>query len=119
MPAGGETIMPVQKEQIPLNYNLAPGASVKIYDFAKVTGYITRVDINWPDGCDSLVDVAVGHGVVHFCPREGFRALNDATMVYTFREYVRDDEEVWAEMYNRDAINFHAISVTVIVESVL
>jgi len=111
-----ETEMPKTIEQIPFSYTLNPLQGVVLMEYAPFAGYIKQVSIHWPDGCDALVDVRVGHHTKQFCPDEGYLALNDATPTYPFNEYVADHEEIWVEMVNTDGVNTHSITVTVILE---
>ena len=107
-------------EQIPFAQTLAVagavGSGVILEETAPFSGYIKQVTIHWPDGCNALVDVRVGHGVKQFCPDEGFLALNDATPAYPFNEWVVDQETIWVEMRNRDGGWPHNITVTVTLE---
>ena len=107
-------------EQIPFAYNLAvagaAGSGVTLEESAPFSGYIKQITIHWPDGCDALVDAKIGHGVVQFCPDEGFLALNDTTPTYPFNEWVNDKETIWVELRNRDGANPHNITVTVLLE---
>jgi len=116
----GVTVMPKKIEQIPFAYTLAvagaAGSGIILEENAPFSGYIKQVTIHWPDGADALVDVRIGHGVVQFCPDEGFLALNDATPTYPFSEWVNDQEAIWVEMRNRDGGNEHSITVTIILE---
>lgn len=120
MEVGGDAIMPKKIEQIPFAYNLAraglPGSGVTLMEYAPFSGYIKQVAPHWPDGCDALVDVRVGHGTVQFCPDEGFLALNDATPTYPFNEHCADREEIWVSMRNGDGANPHAITVVITLE---
>lgn len=108
--------MPVKREQIPFVYDLAPLEGIPLAEYAPFSGYIKEVSPHWPDGCDHLVDVRVGHGTKQFCPNEGFLALNDVTPTYYFNEPVDDHEEIWVELRNADGANRHAITVTVNLE---
>jgi len=107
-------------EQIPFAHTLAvaglPGSGVMLEEPAPFSGYIKQVTIHWPDGADALVDVKIGHGVVQFCPDDGFLALNDTTPTYPFNEWVNDQETIWVEMRNRDGLFPHSITVTVTLE---
>ncbi len=112
----GVAIMPQEMQQIPFSYNMAALQGVRLSEDAPLSGYIKGVTIHWPDGCNALVKVKVGHGDKQFCPREGFLALNDATPTYPFSEWVNFHENIWVEMENTDGANSHAITVTVTLE---
>ena len=105
-----------QIEQIPFSYNLASLQGVTLTEYSPFSGHVRQVSIHWPDGCNALVDVRVGHGTQQFCPDEGYLALNEATPTYPFNERVDDHEEIWVEMRNTDGANSHAITVTVTLE---
>jgi len=104
-------------EQIPYSYNLAAagalGSQVTLSEYAPFKGIIKEVIVHWPNNCNALVDVRVGHGTKQFCPREGYLALNNATVKYRFNEPVDDHEEIWVEMINTDGGFTHNITVTV------
>jgi len=111
-----EGVMPgVKIEQIPFAYNLLAGVGVTLTEFAPFSGYIKQVSIHWPDGCDGLLDIRVGHGTMQFCPDEGYLALNAATPTYPFNEWVNDREEIWVEMRNAGGFA-HRVTVAVILE---
>lgn len=80
---------------------------------------IRKVYIHWPDGCNALVDIAVGHGNVQFCPREGYLALNDATVEYEFNELYEKGEDHWIIMQNRDDTESHTVTVGLSIEGPL
>jgi len=103
-------------EQIPFAYNLAALQGVTLTEYAPFSGYIKAIMIHWPPGTNALVDVAVGHGLTHLCPREGYLALDDATPILYFNEFVEDNEEIWVEMRNGDAVNPHTITCTISIE---
>lgn len=108
-------------ELIPYARNLpmagVAGSGVVLTEIAPFTGYIRRITPHWPDGCDALVDIRVGRGVEQFCPREGYLALNDATLDYYFNIPVQEGEDIWVEMINTDGGNPHNITVTISLES--
>jgi len=110
----------VKIEQIPFAFTLAiaglPGSGVTLTEIAPFAGHVKSVMVHWPPGSNALVDVAVGHGTTHFCPREGFLALDDATVFFQFNEYVVEGEELWVIMRNGDGINPHTITVTIHLE---
>jgi len=110
----------VKIEQIPFSYTLTlagtPTSGVRLSEHAPFAGHVTSVMIHWPPGSNALVDVVVGHGVTQFCPREGYLALDDATVFFPFNEWLDDQEELWVEMRNGDAVNPHTITVTLHLE---
>lgn len=115
--------MPEAKvEQIPFVRTLAiagaVGSGATLYEKPAFAGYIKKVRPHWPDGCNHLVDIRVGHGVVQFCPRVGYLALNDTTPDYPFNEFVSDGEEIWVEMRNRSGF-IRDITVTVTLSGVM
>lgn len=103
--------------QIAFSYNLAVLQGVLLEEDVPFAGYINSVCLHWPEGCNGLVSIKVGHGVEQFCPREGYLALNDATPTYLFNEGVNDHDVIWVEMQNADGINAHRIVVTVTLEA--
>ena len=110
----------VKIELIPYARNLpiagVAGSGVVLEEVAPFDGFIKRVTPHWPDGCNALVDIRVGKGVEQFYPREGFMALNDATLHYYFNIPVKEGEDIWVEMINTDGGNPHNITVTVSLE---
>ncbi|MHA1812875.1 MAG: hypothetical protein ACTSYX_05500 [Candidatus Thorarchaeota archaeon] len=114
--SAAEVTMP-EIEQIPFAYDVPALGGVTLVETPPFSGYIRYVTIHWPDGCNALVDVRIGHGSRQFCPNDGYLALNDATPTYQFNEYVAQDEEIWVEIRNGDAVNSHAVSVTLTIES--
>lgn len=112
----GVAMLQMKIEQIPFAYNLAALEGVKLTEYAPFSGNIKQVMIHYPDGCNALVDVRVGHSTKQFCPKNGFLALNNATPIFSFNEWVKDHEEIWVEMRNGDAVNPHNISCTIFIE---
>jgi len=115
---GEGVIMPKIIEQIPFAYNLDPLQGVTLMEYAPFSGYIKQVSLHYPDGCNALVDVRVGHGTKQFCPNEGYLALNNATPIYRSSEWIKDREEIWVEMRNTDGANSHNITVVVQLEGI-
>lgn len=117
---GGEEIMPTKIELMSFSYTLTiagtPTSGVLLTELAPFDGYIKQVSIHWPDGCNALVGVRVGYDTTQFCPREGFLALNNATVPYPFNVRVEVGKTIWVEMRNTDGANPHNITVTVMVE---
>lgn len=106
----------VEIEQLRFFRNLAALQGVILTESQHITGHIKQITPHWPDGCNALVDIRVGRGVEQFCPREGFLSLNDATPTHPFNIPVSENDEIWVEMVNADAVNPHAITVTVTIQ---
>jgi len=119
----GGVAMPLKIEQIPFVRDLEKagidGSQVMMTEYAPFSGYIKEISIHWPEGCNHLVDVRVGHGTEQFCPDVGYLALNDATPTYPFNEWCNDHEEIWVEMINGDGVNKHQITVSATLEGVV
>jgi len=83
-------------------------------------GEITSVTIHWPEGCDALVDIAVGHDGTFLCPNEPdtFLALNNATPTFPMKEPVVWDERLWAIIQNTDDSNPHTVSIIITIVGV-
>lgn len=72
---------------------------------------INTVTFHWPDGCNSLVEVAIGYGSKRLIPEEGYYlALNDATITWPVHTEP-DSKYLWVEIKNGDSANAHTISV--------
>ncbi len=98
-----------------LRMTLLPAQGRKISKLSPLTGRIVQLIPHWPDGCDGLVDIAVGHKDTWIYPNEvdTFIALNDATPVLTIDELIEKGEEIWMIGRNCDALNPHSISCTI------
>lgn len=103
--------MSIRTEQVVLSQTLQPLQGLKLEDDVPIDGKMISVVFSFPDGCDSLVNIAFGHGSEQICPSEGFIALNNATPVFPVSELVKKDDILWAVMENGDGANPHAVSV--------
>lgn len=107
-------------EEIVFQQVLAPGAGIRLVQPMPFPGYIKKILRHWPNGCNALVDIAVGVGNKHILPESGFVALNDATPVFdNLAVYVNQAEQIWVDLQNGDAANAHTVTVTVTVEEVI
>jgi len=100
---------------------LAPLTGDRTSKPSPLTGRIVQLIPHWPDGCNALVDIAVGHGdQIWIYPNEvdTFAALNDATPVLAVSEAVTKGEQLWMIGRNGDAVNPHAISCTFVIMGV-
>jgi len=87
---------------------------IRIHKSSPLTGRIVQLIPHWPDGCDALVDIAVGHRDTWIYPHQvdTYIALNDATPVLSIDEPVEKGEELWMIIRNADGGNDHAVSCT-------
>ncbi|MDO9581335.1 MAG: hypothetical protein Q7J06_12375 [Bacteroidales bacterium] len=118
----------LEKEELPtmaqitrevvLRETLQPLTGIRSVKRSPLTGRITQVVRHWPEGCNSLVDLAVGHGDTWVLPEQTdmYTALNDATPVVNLNEPVEKNEELWMVVRNGDAVNPHSITTTFIIE---
>ncbi len=106
--------MAVITRDVNLRVLLDPNSGTRVFKPSPLTGRIVQLIPHWPDGCNALVDVAVGHGDTWIYPHlvDTFVALNDATPVLTVDEPVEKGEEIWMIVRNTDGGNVHAITVT-------
>ena len=117
----GMPTMGVVTRDVNLRVSLLPGIGTKLFRPSPLTGKIVQIVPHWPDGCDALVDMAVGHGDTWVYPHltDTFIALNDATPVLTVDELITKGEEIWMIARNADAFVTHAISCTFTLVGVL
>jgi len=111
----GLPTMAVITREVNLRVTVQPLTGTKVTKPSPLTGKIVQLIPHWPDGCDALVDVAVGHKDTWILPNETdtYIALNDATPVLTVDESIEKGEEIWMVLRNTDGVNPHAISCTV------
>lgn len=107
--------MTVVTRNVNLRVTLLVNQGQRIARTSPLTGRIVQLIPHWPDGCNALVDVAIGHKDTWILPNETdtYIALNDATPVLTVDEPILKGEEIWMIGRNGDAVNPHAISCAV------
>ncbi|KKN14271.1 hypothetical protein LCGC14_0997820 [marine sediment metagenome] len=117
---GLPTVAVVTREVV-LRVTVQPLTGTRVSKPSPLTGRIVQLVLHFPDGCDALVDLAVGHKDTWVLPNEvdTFIALNDATPVLTVDEPIEKGEEIWMILRNTDGGNAHAISVTATIIGVL
>ncbi|MBA7708437.1 hypothetical protein ES703_117336 [subsurface metagenome] len=106
--------MTVVTRDVNLRVLLQPNTGTRVARPSPLTGRIVQLIPHWPDGCNALVDVAVGHKDTWIYPHlvDTFVALNDATPVLTVNEPIEKGEEIWMIIRNADGREQHAITVT-------
>ena len=106
--------MTVVTRDVNLRVLLQPNTGTRVSRPSPLTGRIVQLIPHWPDGCNALVDVAVGHKDTWIYPHlvDTFVALNDATPVLTVNEPIEKGEEIWMIIRNADGREQHAITVT-------
>lgn len=106
--------MDVVTRDVNLRVSLEPNTGTRVHKSSPLTGRIVQLIPHWPDGCNALVDVAVGHKDTWIYPHlvDTFVALNDATPVLTVDEPIEKGEQIWMIVRNADGREKHAITVT-------
>jgi len=114
----GLPTMALVTREVVLRETLQPLTGIRSVKRSPLTGKITQIVRHYPDGCDALVDVAVGHGDTWVLPEQNdmYVALNDATPVVTVHEPIVKNEEIWMIARNGDAVNQHVITTTIVIE---
>ncbi|MBA7597930.1 hypothetical protein ES703_04938 [subsurface metagenome] len=117
----GIPTMAVVTRDVNLRVVLEPNTGTRVFKPSPLTGRIVQLIPHWPDGCNALVDVAIGHKDTWIYPHlvDTFVALNDATPVLTVDEPIEKGEEIWMIVRNADGREQHAITVTATVIGVL
>ena len=110
----GLPTMAVVTREVNLRVSVQPLTGTRVTKPSPLTGRIVQLIPSWPDGCDSLVDVAVGHKDTWIYPHlvDNFVALNDATPVLNVDEPITKGERIWMIVRNADGREKHAITVT-------
>lgn len=105
-------------KEVVLRVTVEPLTGTRISRPSPIAGRIVQIVRHWPDGCDALVDVAVGHKDTWVLPNatDNFVSLNDATPVVNVNEPIDKGEELWMVVRNGDGGNPHAITTTVVIE---
>ena len=98
-----------------LRVTLLPNQGQRIVQPSPLIGRIVQLIPHFPDGCNALVDMAIGHRDTWIYPHrtDTFIALNDATPVLTVDEPISKGEEIWMVGRNGDGGFPHAISCAV------
>ncbi|GAH71946.1 unnamed protein product, partial [marine sediment metagenome] len=104
--------MAVVTRDVNLRVSLDANQGTRVSKSSPLTGRIVQIIPHWPDGCNALVDMAVGHKDTWIYPHlvDTFIALNDATPVLTVDEPVGKGEMLWMIARNADGRETHAIS---------
>jgi len=113
---GKEGMQPMAEitRDVNLRVLLDPNTGTRVFKASPLTGRIVQLIPHWPDGCNALVDLAIGHGDIWIYPHlvDTYVALNDATPVLTVDEPIAKGEEIWMIVRNTDGGFAHAITVT-------
>lgn len=94
---------------------VAAGAGSRVTRSLNYDGVLTQVMFHFPPGTNGLVDVRLLKDERPFFPIEGFLSLDDSTPIfYANAEYYKM-EPLTVEVHNRDAVNAHSPTVTVMI----
>lgn len=109
----GLPTMPKAQKQFVFKHTVAALAGLTDHQRLPMLKTVKSITIHFPDGCDALVDVAVGYSQdKRLLPEEGYLSLNDATPTWPIDKDTNSDT-LWVEIRNSDAGNAHTISVIV------
>ena len=113
---GMPTMAAITKD-VNLRVTLQPLQGQRISQPSPLTGRIVQLIPHFPNGCNALVDMVIGHRDTWILPHQvdTFIALNDATPVLTIDEPIEKGEEIWMIGRNGDAVNPHTISCAITV----
>ena len=108
----GVPTMAAITRDVNLRVTLLPNQGQRIAQPSPITGRIVQLIPHFPDGCNALVDMAIGHRDTWIYPHrtDTFIALNDATPVLTVDEPISKGEEIWMVARNSDGGFPHAVS---------
>ena len=101
--------------EINFRETVQPGQGTRITRSFHLAGKIKQVMFHFPPGCVALVEVKLLKDEKPFYPSEGYLALDNATPVYPTDVAYREKEPLTVEILNRDAVNPHTPSVTVVI----
>jgi len=110
----GEPTMAKRQKQFIFKHTLDPLSGLTDHERLPMLKTVRTITIHFPDGCNALVDVAVGFSRdKRLLPAGGYLSLNDATPTWVINKEITDTDTLWVEIRNSDAVNTHAISVMV------
>lgn len=92
-----------------------PGRGIRTTRSWNQDGKITQVMFHFPPGSAGLVEVKLLKDEKPFYPSEGYLALDNATPVYYTDVGYYAKEPLTVEVLNRDGINPHTPTVTVVI----
>ena len=102
--------------EIVFKYAVPSTEVIRLSDVSLYNGNITQILRHWPNGCNALVDVAVGYEGESILPNNGYVSLNDVTVITAgLHEPINKDNNIWVEIANADAVHTHTITLTVTV----
>ena len=105
-------------KQLPFRETINALNEVELREPCPITGYITDVLMHFPEGCNSLVEIAVDYEGRRVCPRgaDEYIALNNATEKFKVDYPVKSGRPVIVIVRNFDALNSHTPSIILCLE---
>lgn len=103
---------------ITFDYTVESGKGVRLEEPSPLTGYISEVTMHFPDGCNGLVYMALHYKDKTVFPIKGYVRLNNATPTWQVYQPVKKGEPIWVEILNKDSLNPHTPSITVVLRGV-
>ncbi len=104
-------MVPKEQKQIVFKHTVEPLQGITDHKHVPMIKTVKTITIHFPDGCDALVEVAVGYSQdKRLLPDDEYLALNDATPTWNINKET-DSDTLWVEIKNGDSVNPHIISV--------
>ena len=86
-----------------------------LYFYAERDGFISNVLFYFPPGCNNLVRIRVGVGNKQVFPGEGFFYADGYGDNVTVYKKFKQNDRIWAEIYNYDETYDHDITLVVFI----
>ena len=98
----------------------SPLTAYEMYDLSPITGSIDSVTMEFPRGCDGLVQVAFRTDEGWIIPsNQDYLALNDKFPVFPLSNVgISKGDKLWLIVRNSDAINTHTITALIALSGV-
>ena len=103
--------------EVELNFRetVQSGQGIAVTQSFREAGKITQIMFHFPLGCNALVEMRLLKDLRPFYPLRDYLALNDASPVYYVEADYYAREPLTFEILNRDAINPHTVTCTVVI----
>lgn len=90
---------------------IAAETEVTLYEFSPLSGKVANITLHFPNGCNSLIEIACYINQIQVLPITGVIALNDATVTFPVDRSVRRSDKLRVKIANKDTVNEHTPSM--------